>query len=162
MKLPSFLCITVACAVLYACINLTRAELDEDQDSPVVQIESGAVVGKIENLPHGKAVHEYLGIPYAEPPVGELRFAAPKPVKPWSGTRHVTEFGASCPQNPMPFPGIDVQLGKLVTTKQSIPCHLGVKFKFAVLRYLECNTVYRAILNRVYSIFKLNLGLLWV
>ncbi|KAL9970961.1 hypothetical protein ACROYT_G023431 [Oculina patagonica] len=110
MKLPSFLCITVACAVLYACINLTRAELDENQRSPVVQTESGAVVGKIETLPHGKSVHEYLGIPYAEPPVGELRFTAPKPVKSWSGTKHVTEYGASCPQNPVPLPGMDVQL----------------------------------------------------
>ena len=68
-----------------------------------VQTESGAVVGKIETLPIGKSVHEYLGIPYAEPPVGELRFAAPKPVKPWSGIKEAKEFGAACPQPQLPF-----------------------------------------------------------
>ncbi len=100
------LCISVTCAVLFASKS-TRAELDDGQRSPVVQIESGAVVGKIETLPHGKTVHEYLGIPYAEPPVGELRFAAPKPAKSWSGTRHATEFGASCVQPLLPgIPGI--------------------------------------------------------
>jgi len=66
-----------------------------------VQTESGAVVGKIETLPHGKSVHEYLGIPYAEPPVGELRFAAPKPAKPWSGIKDSTAFGASCTMMPL-------------------------------------------------------------
>ena len=85
--------------------KLTRAELDEKQSSPVVQINSGAVVGKIENLPHGKSVYEYLGIPYAEPPVGELRFAAPKPAKPWSGIKDAKEFGPECPQLDMPVQG---------------------------------------------------------
>ena len=95
--LSRVLCIVVICAVLFA-PKLTRAELDEKQRSPVVQTECGVVVGKIETLPHGKSVHEYLGIPYTEPPVGELRFAAPKPAKPWSGTKDATVFGSSCPQ----------------------------------------------------------------
>ena len=93
--------ISMTCVILLAS-KLTRAELDKRQLSPVVQTESGAVVGKIETLPHGKSVHEYLGIPYAEPPVGELRFAAPKPAKPWSGTKDATEFGASCIQASLP------------------------------------------------------------
>ena len=95
------LCIAVTCAVLLVS-NLTKAKLDE-QRSPVVQTASGAVVGKMETLPHGKSAYGYLGIPYAEPPVGELRFAAPKPIKPWSGIKKVTEFGSSCPQNPLPI-----------------------------------------------------------
>lgn len=95
------LCITMTCAVLSES-NLTRAELDERHRPPVVQTESGAVVGKIENLPHGKSVHEYLGIPYAEPPIGKLRFAAPKPAKPWSGIKRTTEYGASCVQPLLP------------------------------------------------------------
>jgi len=68
--------------------------------SPVVQTESGAVVGTVETLPHGKTVHQYLGIPYAEPPVGDLSFSDPKPVKPWSGTKQTTEYGASIPGVP--------------------------------------------------------------
>src|SRR5262249_50798119 len=40
----------------------------------------------------------FRGIPYAEPPVGARRFAAPEPVKPWDGERPATRFGASAPQ----------------------------------------------------------------
>ena len=109
MKLDPFrfFCVTATCAVLLTC-NLTRAKVDESHRSPVVQTDSGAVVGKVENLPHGKSVHEYLGIPYAEPPVGKLRFVAPTPVKPWSGIKNATEFGASCVQlESLPFLGIE-------------------------------------------------------
>ena len=107
LDLFHFFYVSVICAVLFAS-NLTRAELDERQRCPVVQTETGAVVGKVENLPHGKSVYEYLGIPYAEPPVGGLRFIAPKPVKPWSGIKSATEFGASCvQQESLPFPEIE-------------------------------------------------------
>ena len=91
------LCIAVTCALLLV-PKLNQAELDEQQ-YPVVQTESGAVVGKIETLPQGKSVHEYLGIPYAEPPIGGLRFAPPERVKPWPGIKNATEYGASCPQS---------------------------------------------------------------
>ena len=91
----------VTSVVLFASKSI-RAEPDDSQHAPVVQTESGDVVGKIETLPFGKSVYEYLGIPYAEPPVGELRFAAPKPVKPWSDVRRTTKFGASCVQPSLP------------------------------------------------------------
>lgn len=96
--------LTVTCAVLLVS-KTTLAEVNEDQLSPVVQTESGAIVGTVETLPHGKTAHQYLGIPYAEPPVGDLRFADPKPVKPWSGTKQTTEYGASCMQSRLPIPG---------------------------------------------------------
>lgn len=41
---------------------------------------------------------EYLGIPYAQAPVGDLRFAAPRPADGWNGVRDSTAFGAACPQ----------------------------------------------------------------
>lgn len=40
----------------------------------------------------------FRGIPYAEPPVGARRFAAPEPVKPWEGERPARRFGSSAPQ----------------------------------------------------------------
>lgn len=45
-------------------------------------------------------VIEYLGIPYARPPVGPLRFAPPStnPLPTWSGARNATQFGPSCQQ----------------------------------------------------------------
>jgi para-nitrobenzyl esterase len=43
-------------------------------------------------------VYTFRGIPYAEPPVGPLRFAAPVPHEPWDGVRDATEFGSPPPQ----------------------------------------------------------------
>jgi para-nitrobenzyl esterase len=40
----------------------------------------------------------FLGIPYAAPPVGDLRWRAPKAAGAWSGVRKAQEFGAACPQ----------------------------------------------------------------
>lgn len=53
-------------------------------------------------------VRSFLGIPYAAPPVGAQRFAAPQPVEPWSGERDATLRGASAPQRIKDFPGLDV------------------------------------------------------
>ncbi len=62
-------------------------------DPTFVAIDSGAV--------HGSAtagVVSFKGIPYAEPPVGPLRWRMPQPVKPWEGVREATNFGPSCMQ----------------------------------------------------------------
>ena len=40
----------------------------------------------------------FRGIPFAEPPVGGLRLAAPRPARAWSGVREATTFGPRPPQ----------------------------------------------------------------
>ena len=67
-------------------------------DPLMVRTAQGAVHGKLIN--DGK-VRAFLGIPYAAPPVGDLRWKAPQPPAKWSGVRDATEFGARCPQWPI-------------------------------------------------------------
>ena len=51
----------------------------------------------------GGDVRVFKGIPYAEPPVGALRWQPPQPPKTWTGTRDALEFGFDCPQQPNPL-----------------------------------------------------------
>ncbi len=60
-----------------------------------VKTEQGKVQGKTIN--NGK-VNAFLGLPYAAPPVGDLRWKAPEPPAKWKGTRDATKFGAHCAQ----------------------------------------------------------------
>jgi para-nitrobenzyl esterase len=63
------------------------------QTAPTVDAPSGVVQGAAEG-----ALVVFKGIPYAQPPVGELRWRAPQPLPRWAGTRTATQFGASCLQ----------------------------------------------------------------
>lgn len=54
-------------------------------------------------------VRSFLGVPYAEPPVGALRFKEPVPRKAWNGVRDATEAGPNAPQRTAPFPGLDAE-----------------------------------------------------
>jgi len=47
----------------------------------------------------------FLGVPYARPPIGALRFSAPADPEPWSQVRDALEFGAAAPQDPLAAPG---------------------------------------------------------
>ncbi|MGA2085457.1 MAG: carboxylesterase family protein [Terracidiphilus sp.] len=64
-------------------------------DSLTVKTAQGKVRGKTIN--DGK-VKAFLGLPYAAPPVGDLRWKAPEPPVQWKGERDATKFGAHCAQ----------------------------------------------------------------
>jgi para-nitrobenzyl esterase len=49
----------------------------------------------------GTSIRVFKGIPFAAPPVGELRWQAPRPVVPWQGVLAATEFGSRCTQGRM-------------------------------------------------------------
>ncbi|XP_012939630.1 neuroligin-2 [Aplysia californica] len=61
----------------------------------------GAVRGVRQQISPGKALDIFLGIPYAKPPVGQLRFARPQFPAPWKDTRDALKFGAQCAQRPL-------------------------------------------------------------
>lgn len=62
-----------------------------------VKIDSGFVEGV-----ESGGVVSFKGIPYAAPPVGDLRWKAPQPVKPWEGVRKASAYGNDCVQLPIP------------------------------------------------------------
>jgi para-nitrobenzyl esterase len=65
---------------------------------PLADTADGAVRG----LANG-AVDEFLGIPYAAPPVGALRWQPPQAAASWPGVREATQFAPHCPQSASPF-----------------------------------------------------------
>ena len=53
----------------------------------------------------GHDVRAFLGVPYAQPPLGELRFRAPKPAGKWEGVKNAANFSNTCYQPDALFPG---------------------------------------------------------
>ncbi|KAI1746514.1 alpha/beta-hydrolase [Xylaria castorea] len=79
--------------------NNYRYTIDSNMMSePPVIVESGSVSGL-----HLNGTRSFLGIPYAAPPVGDLRWRAPQPPLPWTGVRSGDNFGSGCiqPQAPV-------------------------------------------------------------
>lgn len=64
-------------------------------DTPIVHTTSGSVAGRRLHLEHGD-VDAFLGIPYAMPPIGQLRFRKPLPVKPWNDVLNATTKPTAC------------------------------------------------------------------
>ncbi|MEA1673126.1 carboxylesterase/lipase family protein [Nitrospirillum sp. BR 11163] len=85
----------------------------DQADTLRVRTEGGDVLGIVEN-----GVRTWRGIPYAAPPLGELRFRAPRPVVPWRGVRAGHEFGAI----PMQRRGFEHMGGAGATTPMSEDC----------------------------------------
>src|SRR5207245_1121511 len=63
-------------------------------DPSVVVVQSGTLRGVLAD-----GVYSFKGVPYAKPPVGSLRWAAPQPPSSWSGERRADAFGPHCVQS---------------------------------------------------------------
>ena len=90
--------------ISFALAVVTLAACSAVAASDEVRIDTGKLKGVT-----AEGVTSYKGIPYAEPPVGDLRWRPPQPVKLWAGVRLASEYGADCMQ--LPFPGDAAPLG---------------------------------------------------
>ncbi|MFJ4199463.1 carboxylesterase/lipase family protein [Streptomyces sviceus] len=70
-----------------------RSEGGQGRPVTVVRTDAGLVEGRL-----GTDTRMFQGIPYAAPPVGQLRWASPQPAASWSGVRSATEPGKRCAQ----------------------------------------------------------------
>ncbi|MDI1475118.1 carboxylesterase family protein [Polyangium sp. y55x31] len=70
-----------------------RCVVETPSDPGIVATDSGLVRGSLEG-----ASWVYLGIPYAAPPTGDLRWKPPELAACWEGVRDASAFGAKCPQ----------------------------------------------------------------
>ena len=73
-------------------------------ENTIVETSSGKLEGVFENN-----LYVFKGVPYATPPVGDLRWLPPKPPQPWSGVRPAKTYGAIAPQEFMPLPGLPAE-----------------------------------------------------
>ena len=88
MHLRASILITV-----FACLCVSAATAQVDHR---VEIKSGLLAGILSD---DESVRVFKGIPFAAPPVDELRWRPPHPPEKWEGVREAVEFGAGCMQN---------------------------------------------------------------
>lgn len=89
--------IALSCAIL--CLSFpggrALAQKAPGEGRLIVRTTEGAIRGAFE-----RGVLAFKGIPYAKPPVGKLRWRAPRPAPKWKGVRDATRYGAACIQRP--------------------------------------------------------------
>jgi para-nitrobenzyl esterase len=89
-------CTSTALAVaLLACALFGHASSARAQTAPIVDTVAGRVEGAAE-----REVFAFKGIPYATPPVGDLRWREPRPAAAWQGVRKAQSYGNACIQTP--------------------------------------------------------------
>jgi para-nitrobenzyl esterase len=87
-----------------ALLTLSAAACSSDDDgSTAALIQQGTTINLADGTVQGEVdgrTRRFLGIPFAAPPVGTLRWRPPQPPAPWQGVRAANAFGSPCPQTP--------------------------------------------------------------
>lgn len=69
-------------------VSVVNAQRNNEDAAPVVKTANGSLEGLNES-----GIRTFKGVPFAQPPVGELRWKEPQPVKNWQGVRKADKFG---------------------------------------------------------------------
>ncbi|KAI1904212.1 hypothetical protein AGOR_G00003350 [Albula goreensis] len=105
------------------CWNCSEV-VGQEASRPRLNTKYGQLVGRhIWVKESDQTVFAYLGIPFAEPPVGALRFSAPQPPRPWQGLRDATAYPPLCLQNMNHSKQMtDIYAGRIPSLKTSEDC----------------------------------------
>jgi para-nitrobenzyl esterase len=90
----SLQCAGAALALTLATGTMASAEISDAANRYLVQTKEGPVQGFAKN-----GITEFLGIPYAAPPVGKLRWMPPQEHAPWTKVFQATTYGPTCAQS---------------------------------------------------------------
>jgi para-nitrobenzyl esterase len=93
LRLATLLVSTILCAT--GCSDSRETAAGEIQAGTLIRLADGDVQGEVDG-----GTRRFLGIPFAAPPLGNLRWHAPVPPAPWTDVLQATEFGNACPQRP--------------------------------------------------------------
>ncbi|XP_076427815.1 carboxylesterase 1E isoform X2 [Peromyscus maniculatus bairdii] len=106
------------CALILVSLAAFAAE-GHPSSPPVVNTVYGKVLGKYVSLEgFTQPVAVFLGVPFAKPPLGSLRFAPPQPAEPWSFVKNATSYPPMCSQDPVAGQIVN---DLLTNRKESIP-----------------------------------------
>ncbi|CAD5122240.1 DgyrCDS10688 [Dimorphilus gyrociliatus] len=94
LVLTAFVLAIFLAVILY--VTLRKSTKNIRNEFKDVHIKTGSLRGKLTKSNLGGNVIEYLGIPYAKPPIGDLRFSDPVPPENWNGVLDAFEHGNSC------------------------------------------------------------------
>ena len=84
--------------LLFLLISINFASSWEIIDDMIAEINDGTILGRLVKSKTGKAVKAFLGIPYAAPPVNDLRFKSPQKPQKWEGMKRTQLDGPKCVQ----------------------------------------------------------------
>nr|XP_020138440.1 liver carboxylesterase 1-like isoform X1 [Microcebus murinus] len=88
------------CALFLATVTTSCVWAGRPSSPPVVATVHGKVRGKHVHLEgFAQPVAVFLGVPFAKPPLGSLRFAPPQPAEPWHFVKNTTSYPPMCPQD---------------------------------------------------------------
>ena len=109
-KLPKWgFLIFVSCLLLSCASNQNKTiEIRSDQ-ATLRTISAGNVIG----YSHYNNTFAWLGIPYAKPPVGDLRWKAPRELEPWQNTYEALDYGQACTQTGSTFGDPEAVVGSV-------------------------------------------------
>ncbi len=129
--------LSIACFLV--CVFARAGLAAADVPVSTATLKAGIVEGV--HFGPGQTGVAFLGVPYAAPPVGDLRWKPPQSVRPWTGMRRATKFGAACPQLPAGWlPYIDWNEDCLYLNVWTTHLYVGSKLPVIVYFHGGSNT----------------------